>query len=212
MVKKASSKIVAEKYMKKTAGEVRFVKDTSNDASQWAFQRGENDRSINPDYAFDPKNIKPLASVLRSTVASLGHVMSAYSTFAKVKSALVSPDGKLGGKGYIQRIPEVRRQYMNIVEALSAISDTLYDEVRAPHWAAISRQKEPEDQAEIAEIISDAEEIKEDPESWAEEQEEEMDAEHKTSAVKATPVNKQATHNSRSATVAQLWLEKRNLK
>jgi hypothetical protein len=170
---------VARRHMIRTAGEVRFIKDKSNDASQWAWNdSGPHERHLSPDFAFDPRNTKPLARVLRSTNAAMGHAMAAYEVFAKLKSADISPDGALGGKGYIQKIAEMRRAYMNVVEALSALSDTLYDEIRAPHWAAVSRQETPEEREEVEQIVEDAMEIKEDPEGWAEEQEEEMDEEN----------------------------------
>lgn len=164
--------------MRRTAGEVRFVKDNSNDASSWAWKQGPSERNMQPDYNYNPKRKKALAKVLRSTTASMGHAMSAYNSFTKIKSADVSPDGNLGGKGYIQKIMDMRKQYMNVVEALSALSDTIYDEINAPHWAAISRQESEEDKKEVAQIIQDAEEIKEDPEGWAEDQEDTMDEDH----------------------------------
>ncbi len=177
--RKPDPKAIARRQMIRTAGEVRFIKDKSNDASQWAWNdSGPQERKITPDFAFDPRNTKPLAKVLRSTNAALGHSMSAYSVFTKIKSADVSPDGSLGGKGYIQKIAEMRRAYMNVVEALSALSDTLYDEIRAPHWAAVSRQEDPEERAEVEQIVEDAVEIKQDPEGWAEDQEDEMDEEN----------------------------------
>ena len=167
---------VARRAMIRTAGEVRFIKDKSGDASQWAWNdSGPQERKITPDFAFNPRNTKPLAKVLRSTAASMGHAMSAYNVFTKIKSADISPDGSLGGKGYIQKITEMRRAYMNVVEALSALSDTIYDEIRAPHWAAVSRQEDPEERDEVEQIVEDAMEIKDDPEAWAEEQEEAMD-------------------------------------
>lgn len=168
---------VARRAMLRTAGEVRFIKDKTNDASSWAWNEGPSERKIAPDFSFNPKNTKPLAKVLRSTNAALGHAMRAYEIFTKLKSADISPDGSLGGKGYIQRIAEMRRAYMNLVEALSALSDTLYDEIRAPHWAAISRQETPEEREEVEEIVEEALDIKEDPEGWAEEQEDSLDAE-----------------------------------
>lgn len=172
-------KRVAARLLQKTAGEVRFIKDKSNDATQWAWNdTGPQERRITPDFAFDPRNTKPLAKVLRSTNASLGHAMAAYAIFAKLKSADISPDGSLGGKGYIQKISEMRRAYMNVVESLSALSDTLYDEIRAPHWAAISRQEDPDEREEVEQIVEDAMEIKQDPEAWAEDQEEAMDEEN----------------------------------
>lgn len=176
-------KRIADLYLQRrgqsrTAGEVRFIKDKSNDANQWAWQTGEQDRTLYPDYAFDPRKAKVLAKVLRATTAALGHSLAGYEQFSKLKSGDISPDGKLGGKGYIQKIPEMRRAYMNVVEALSALSDTLYDEVRAPHWTAISRQKTPQEQAEVKKIVQDALEIREDPEGWADQEAAEMDREN----------------------------------
>lgn len=179
MSRRPDPTLVAKRAMMRTAGEVRFIKDKSNDASQWAWNdTGPQERKITQDFAFDPRNTKPLAKVLRSTNSAMGYAMAAYSVFAKLKSADISPDGSLGGKGYIQKIAEMRRAYMNVVESLSALSDTLYDEIRAPHWAAISRQEDPEDREEVEQIVEDALDIKADPEGWAEEQEEEMDEEN----------------------------------
>lgn len=162
----------------KVAGEVRFIKDKSNDANGWAWNdTGPQERKITPDFAFNPKNTKPLARVLRATNAAMGHAVGAYNIFTKLKSADVSPDGSLGGKGYIQKISEMRRAYMNVVEALSSLSDTIYDEIRAPHWAAVSRQEDPEERKEVEDIVEEAMEIKDNPEEWAQEQEEEMDKE-----------------------------------
>lgn len=155
---------VAHAFMVKTAGEVRHVKDNSNDANSWAFTTppAERDMPREDAYTYDPKQVKALAKTLRATNAALGHAMSGYTLFAKIKSRMVSPDGKLGGRGYIQRISEMRRAYMNVVEALSALSDTLHDEVHASHWSAASRQ--------VEDIIEHADEIKENPEAWADEE------------------------------------------
>lgn len=164
---------VATQGRVKTAGEVIHKKDRSGDEHQWAYADiGPSERLIG-DFNYSPKNLKPVARTLRATLAGLGHVLSAYNTFAKVKSARVSPDGSLGGKGFIQKIADMRRQFMNCVEALSALTDTLYDEVNAPHWSVLSRQKDPETKAEVAELIADVEDIRSDPEDWAEEQIEE---------------------------------------
>jgi hypothetical protein len=108
---------------------------------------------------------------------ALGHATSAYNRFVKIKSRNVSPDGSLGGKGYIAKIPEMRRQLMNCVEALSALTDTIYDELNAPHWNPSEDTLDPRDREEVREIVEDVEEIKDDPEGWAEEQEDEMDDE-----------------------------------
>ena len=167
---------VASRY--KTAGEVRFIKDRSDDTAGWGWGTpGPSEREIGKEFTFNPKNLKPLAKTLRASLAALGHVQSAYSMFTKLKSATVSPDGSLGGKGYIAKITDMRRQYMNISEALSAVTDTLYDEIHAPHWnPAISEQSKRE-RDEVVNIMEDVDEIRESPKEWAQEEEQEMDEE-----------------------------------
>ena len=59
---------------------------------------------------------------------------------------------------------------MNIVEALSALSDTLYDEVTADHWQL-------EKEKVLVQVMEDIEEIKDDPEGWALQEETEDDPE-----------------------------------
>jgi hypothetical protein len=169
--------------MVRTAGEVRFIKDRGGDKNEWGWgSPGPSERELSPEFTFKPANLKPLAKSLRASLAALGHAMSAYQTFSKIKSARVSPDGALGGKGYIAKIADMRRQYMNVVEALSAITDTIYDEVNAPHWNPAIEEQSPRERQEVQEIMDDAEEIREDPKDWAEDEEEEMDAGTKKTA------------------------------
>lgn len=154
----------------KTAGEVRFIKDHGDDSSAWAWgQHPPSQRTFDPNHKLNAKCSKQIATVLKSTLMSLGHAMTAYSVFAKIKSRDISPDGNLGGRGYIMEIKGMRRQYMNVVEALSALSDTLYDEINADHWADAQTRL-------VQEVLEEVEEIKEDPEQWAEYQEDKSTA------------------------------------
>ena len=153
----------------KTAGEVIFKKDRSGDVGSWAYTDvPPSQREIPADFNYSPKNRKPLAKILRATLAALGHTLAGYTQFAKLKSARLSPDGNLGGRGYIQAIADMRKQYMNCVEALSALSDTVYDELHAPHWSLVSRQEDDGQKAEVSAILEDAESIRKDPQEWAE--------------------------------------------
>ena len=180
---KANPRAVAERYMLikkarkinarsktagrvKTAGEVRFIKDHGDDSNAWAWgQHPPSQRIMDSNHIFNRKSTKNIAKVLRSTLSSLGHAMSAYTTFAKIKSRDISPDGNLGGRGYIMEIKAIRRQYMNVVEALSAMSDTLYDEITADHWKV-------EQSKMLNQVMEEVEDIKDDPEAWAVEVEE----------------------------------------
>jgi len=166
--------------MVRTAGEVRFIKDRGGDEKNFGWSgTGPSAREISNGFEFTPTKLKPLAKTLRSTLMALGHVQSAYHDFTKIKSAMISPDGNLGGKGYIQEIREMRRQYMNVSEALSALSDTIYDEINAPHWAvqAGEEQSTSRTRDDVAEIMDDVEEIRENPEEAAEEMEEKWESE-----------------------------------
>jgi hypothetical protein len=163
-------------FQSRTAGEVRFIKDRGGDKGEWAWNTpGPSQREIGGDFAFNDRHLKPLAQTLRSTLMAMGHAITAYNAFTRIKSADVSPDGNLGGKGYIQKIADMRRQYMNVVEALSSLSDTLYDEINAPHWHPESDTGGPREREEVREIMDDAEGIRQDPEGWAEDAEAELD-------------------------------------
>tara|TARA_R110000824_G_scaffold287507_3_gene475581 strand:+ start:188 stop:847 length:660 start_codon:yes stop_codon:yes gene_type:complete len=167
---------------------VRFIKDRSNGKNQWAWNGfPPSGREVTHDFTFNPKYMKPIAQILRSTLMALGHASSAQFRMVKVKSRNISPDGALGGKGYIQKITDLRLNLMNCVEALSAISDTLYDEVAAPHWDPAEDKLTKRDREEVRELIEDVEEIKEDPEAWAREEEAEEDSENKRMAGSRTP-------------------------
>jgi len=197
----------------KTAGEVRFIKDRSGDKNEWGWGTpGPTEREINNDFVFNARYLKPLAQSLRASLMALGHATSAHNTFVKLKSSNVSPDGSLGGKGYIAKISEMRRQYMNVVEALSALSDTLYDELNAPHWNPSEDEMTPRDRDEVQEIVEDAEKIRMDPEGWAEEEEEEMDEEHgggKEASQKSNGVLARAVAKNRQRKrVASLYLSR----
>lgn len=185
----ASAKRVARRYLAsqgvrtaghvRTAGEVIHRKDRGGDKGEWAWSSiGPSEREMDKGFEFDPKHLKPLARTLRSSLAAMGHAMSASHVFTKIKSAKVSPDGNLGGKGYIQKITDMRRAYMNVIEALSALSDTIYDELNAPHWHVELEEAPARSREEVKDIIEDAEEIREDPEGWAKEEEAEMDEEN----------------------------------
>jgi hypothetical protein len=168
---RVAAAFLAKKGHSKVAGEVIFKKDRGDDLSSWAYNDiAPSEREIGRDYNYSPRNAKNLARILRATLAALGHSLAAYNQFAKVKSAKISPDGNLGGKGYIQKISDMRKQFMNIVEALSSLSDTIYDEVNAPHWSVVSRQEDDESKAQVADLIQDVEKIRNDPQEWAQDQ------------------------------------------
>lgn len=195
--RKVANRFLTRSSMNRTAGEVRFVKDRSGDKSEWGWgSPGPTERTISENFVFNPKYLKPLAMTLRSSLMALGHATSAHARFVKIKSRNISPDGALGGKGYIEKIPDMRRQLMNVVEALSAFTDTIYDELNAAHWNKAEDTLDARDREEVVDIVQQSEEIKDDPEGWAVEEEKEEDAQFK----KKAGVSKTASSTRRYAT------------
>lgn len=161
-----------------TAGEVRFIKDRGGDDKDWGWlSPGASERVIDPDYEFNAKNLKPLAQTLRSALMALGHIQTARTTFTKIRSQTISPDGSLGGKGYVLTIKDIRKLLSNCDEALSSVTDSIYDEMQAVHWRpeVTDSGGNPRARPEVQQIMDDVTEIRKDPEDWAEEEEAGMD-------------------------------------
>ena len=127
-------------------------------------------RKIPKDFDYDLKAIKPLIKVLWATSVSLGHALTAHRQFARLKSATFSPDGLVGGHGYVLGVKDVRSRLFEACENLSAIIDTLHDEVNAPHWKSKIGELEKKDLSDVKKLLGDAEEIMDDPEGEVEDE------------------------------------------
>ncbi len=139
--------------IKKTAGKIEFIRD-----------QGPLRRDIRaPGFKWSPDSMKDLAKVLWAVQRSHSFAMSAYRIFSKINSSEFSPDGLLGGRGYIQSIKELRQSLSNSVEFLSSFSDTIHDELGASHW---NNKSDPETDS----LIDDVEEIRSNPDTFIENQ------------------------------------------
>jgi hypothetical protein len=137
-------------------------------------------RSIPSGHAYDPRALKPLSKMLWAMSVSLGHALTAYRQFTKLKSVTISPDGKLGGRGYVMTVVDVRKKLYEACEALSAISDTIHDEVNGPHWKPQLSQLDENDREDVQRFIDESQGLLDNP---GEEAEKEMDAiEHENDA------------------------------
>jgi hypothetical protein len=164
------SKMAFPNY-KKVAKRYIRARYTYGDMDPDASGEATTPRRIPKDFKFSPKAIKPLARANWSLSMSMGHLLSAITRINKLKSVSVSPDGLLGGDGYAQNLAEMRKKLGVALEILSSITDTLYDEIQAPHWQPIIEDELPDMEQEIVEdIIQETEEIKADPEGFVSEQ------------------------------------------
>lgn len=134
------------------------------------FINGPTKRNIPSEHAFDPAALKPMSKALWAASVALGHCLTSYRHLSRLKSTSVSPDGMLGGRGYVMGIKDVRQKLFEACEALSAISDTLHDEIMAPHWKPKLAQLDKNDAEDVSRFVGEAQEILENPEDEAEEE------------------------------------------
>jgi hypothetical protein len=135
----ASESIQKRKDM---GGKVYEPRNNKKEAQQDSYSR-----SIS---GFSPKveNLQALISVETKLDICLKYLSEAMAEFIALKSIDISPDGKLGGKGFVMEIPEIRQKLYGCVESISTVIDTVYDETRAKHWDCFNKKVESQESAE----------------------------------------------------------------
>src|SRR5689334_19808218 len=79
-------------HNRRIGGRIEFVRD-----------QGPVRRDIRvKDFDWSPECLRNLAKILWAAQRAHSYAMSSYRLFSKMPSASFSPDGMLGGKGYIQ--------------------------------------------------------------------------------------------------------------
>lgn len=142
---------IAGKGTVRTAGKIEFIRDT-----------GPVRRDIRADgYEWSPDSLRNLAKILWAAQRSHSYAVSALRLFSKMPSSSFSPDGLLGGRGYIQSVKDLRNLVTNATESLSSFTDTLFDEINGEHW---NQSATPDSQN----LIENAEEVKDNPEEFVE--------------------------------------------
>ena len=111
-------------------------------------------REITDDFKYDKKKLKHLHRILHNVNVALGTLGSALGEFGKVKGPQISPDGLLGGLGYVMPIKGIKEVINTSVHNLSEVADSLADELSNPHWHA-------EDDKETKELIKEKEKVEE---------------------------------------------------
>ncbi len=108
-------------------------------------------REIPDDFTYDKKKLKHLKHVLHNTNVALGTLTSVLNEFSKIKGPDISPDGLLGGIGYIIPVKDLKQSVNTAVHSLSDVADCIADEMTNPKWNA-------EDDKEVKELIKEKDE------------------------------------------------------
>lgn len=109
-------------------------------------------REIPEDFKYNPKKLKHLKRILHNVSIALGTLTSALNEFSRLKGPEISPDGLLGGIGYIIPIKNIKQDMITNVHGLSNIADCIADELTNPRWNA-------KDDKEVEELIKEKDEV-----------------------------------------------------
>ena len=114
-------------------------------------------------FDYDPSKAKYLKKALHNINVSLGTMLAAMKDLSLIRGSEVTPDGMLGGRGFIMTFREIKSLLNQAVGNLSDVTDTLADELTNPRWGLSTEEKqevkeeqtEMTDKADKAEALSD---------------------------------------------------------
>lgn len=134
----------------RTAGKIEFIRD-----------QGPIRRNVRVQgFTWSPDRLRELSKILWACERAHSYTIASLRLFSRMPAADFSPDGLLGGVGYIQTIKDMRGALGQSVELLSTFCDTLHDEINASHWAQVSNDPD------VQSIMEDTEETKANPEQF----------------------------------------------
>lgn len=156
-LERIAGKIAGSAGTVRTAGKIEFIRD-----------QGPLRRDIRaPGFQWSPESFNDLAKILWAAQRAQSFTMAALRIFSKMPSSQFSPDGLLGGRGYIQSVKDMRTTLSQAGEILSTFTDTVHDEINAEHW-------KPAETPEANEFVQDAQDVKSNPEAFVDSQYEEV--------------------------------------
>jgi hypothetical protein len=111
-------------------------------------------RQISEDFTYNKAKLKHLKKILHNITVALGTMVSAHNEFSRVKGPDISPDGLLGGFGYIIPIKDIKESLISAIKNIENIADCIADELTNPKWGA-------KDDKDIKKLIKDKKEVEE---------------------------------------------------
>lgn len=148
-LERIANKVAGTTGKVRTAGKIEFIRD-----------QGPLRRDIRaPGFKWSPEAFNDLAKILWASQRAHSYSMAALRIFSKMPSSQFSPDGLLGGRGYIQAVKDMRAALSTASETLSTFNDTIHDEINAEHW---NQAETPE----ANDLVQDAENVKANPDAF----------------------------------------------
>jgi hypothetical protein len=93
-----------------------------------------------PEY--NKEDLIHLVSVLTHVTDAFTSAKGAVDILTSIPMDTISPDGKLGGRGFVMPVRDIKEDLNNMQVILSNIKDTLTDEFNNPNWGLSQEEKE----------------------------------------------------------------------
>jgi len=129
----------------RTAGEIKHIKDTSDTDVNRQYIKG---------FPLKEEGMNSVAATYKCLGTAFQNMVKANNIFAKIKSSQISPDGRMGGIGFVKGIKDIRAALSNTVNVVSELLDTFYDEINSPHW-----KKQTEEMESFQKTVEEADDI-----------------------------------------------------
>ena len=111
-------------------------------------------------FEYDPSKATVLKKALHNTNVSLGTLLAAMKDLALLRGSEITPDGMLGGRGFIMPFKDIKGKINSAINDLSDITDTIADELTNPKWGLTpdEKKKVKREKEEIEEKVEEIEE------------------------------------------------------
>lgn len=133
-------------------------------AEKAAEKRKENKGNMSRNiggFEYDPSKATVLKKALHNINVSLGTMISAMKDLSILRGSDITPDGMLGGRGFIMPFKDVKAKINTAITELSDVTDTLADELTNPKWGLSDsdKKKVKQENEVVEEEVQEVEEV-----------------------------------------------------
>lgn len=112
----------------------RKTSATASEFLKAAAKSKDLSRELDKDTEYKKDNVHHITDMLSSLYKGSTALMDASKALTDISAHEISPDGKLGGKGYVMQIKQIREDIASALNLVSNLTDTLSDELTNPKW------------------------------------------------------------------------------
>lgn len=136
-------------------------------------------------FKYQKSKAKILKDVLHNINVSLGTLLAATKQLSMLRGSDVTPDGRIGGRGFIMEFREIKSIINDSVKNLSDVTDSIADELTNPKWGLKEK--------EIKKVEKEQEQVEDKAEEIVEQKPEEDEEEKTLGEVATGESNKEST-------------------